>query len=383
MISRQAESNLRLLANQFRSVAVIGPRQSGKTTLVRHVFNGKPYVSLENPDIRSYAMDDPRGFLSQYPDGAILDEVQKTPDLFSYLQQRLDESDTTGLFILTGSNHFLLDERISQSLSGRVGYLYLLPLTMREAGITSERSMNELMMKGFYPELWNPSQPMNSPMYFANYVRTYVERDVRQVKNITDLYLFDRFLKLCAGRVGQLLNLSNLANEIGVDVKTIGSWIGLLEAAFIAFRLYPHHRNFNKRLTKTPKLYFHDVGLASYLLGIRDATQLDTHPLRGSLFENLIISDILKTRYNQANTDPLHFWRDHVGHEVDLILESGMELHPVEIKSGATIGDSMFDGLRYWKSLSGNPNGTLIYAGDMAQMRSEGIRVVPYREMDF
>jgi len=245
MITREAETELRILAEQFKAVAVLGPRQSGKTTLVRKVFESKPYVSLENPDMRLFAMDDPKGFISNYPDGAVLDEIQRVPELFSYLQQILDDQTANGFFILTGSNNFLLQESISQSLAGRVAYLFLLPLTISEIG-DRESNINSVLFSGCYPALYNNTT--DPARFYANYIRTYVERDVRLIRNITDLYAFEKFLRLCSGRIGQLLNMSSLASEVGVDLKTIGSWIGVLEASFILFRLQPHHMNFNKQL---------------------------------------------------------------------------------------------------------------------------------------
>ncbi|NTW26179.1 MAG: ATP-binding protein, partial [Lentimicrobium sp.] len=293
MIEREAESEIRDLAKQFKAVAVVGPWQSGKTTLVRYIFNGKPYANLENPDLRMYATEDPRGFLSNYPDGAVLDEVQRVPELFSYLQQILDESVTNGLFILTGSNNFLLQAQISQSLAGRVGYLNLLPLSLSEIN-DRQLNSNQLIFKGGYPALYNES--IDPTKWYANYIRTYIERDVRMIKNIIDLVTFERFLRLCAGRIGQLLNMSSLAVETGTDVKTIGSWISVLETSFVLFRLQPYHENYNKRIVKMPKLYFYDTGLAVALLGIENPGQIELHPFRGSLFENMVIVDLLKKR---------------------------------------------------------------------------------------
>lgn len=374
MIKRDAEAELRSLAGQFKVVAVTGPRQSGKTTLVRATFKSKPYASLENPDTKRYALEDPRGFLSEFPKGAVLDEVQRTPELFSYLQQILDESDEYGLFILTGSNNFLIQESISQSLAGRVGYLFLLPLCLKEINLP-EKESNHLMIKGGYPVLH--SGQAEEKKFFANYIRTYVERDVRLLKNITDLYAFERFVRLCAGRIGQLLNMNSIAVEVGVDVKTIASWIGILETSFIAFRLYAYHRNFNKRIVKTPKLYFYDTGLAAALLGIDNETQLSLSPFRGHLFENLVILEFLKLRFNQGERNNLFFWRDNTGNEVDLIIEEGETQLPVEIKSGKTISGDFFKGIRYWNKLSGTSGGYLIYDGEMSQKRSDGIRVFP------
>ncbi len=318
MIYREAEQELRKLSIQFKAVAVTGPRQSGKTTLVRKVFTGKPYVNLENPDTRKFALEDPRGFLSNYPDGAVLDEVQRTPELFSYLQQILDESDETGLFILTGSNNFLIQENISQSLAGRVGYLFLLPLSLKEIDRPEENS-NQILFRGGYPALYHENA--DTTKFYANYIRTYIERDVRLLKNITDLYAFERFLRLCAGRVGQLLNMNSMATEVGVDVKTIGSWIGVLETSFIVFRLQPYHRNFKKRIVKMPKLYFYDTGLAIALLGVESASQLSLHPFKGSLFENLVIVEFLKRCYNLGKPNNLFFWRVNTGNEIDLVIE--------------------------------------------------------------
>lgn len=378
-IERIAEKELKLLALQYKAVAVIGPRQSGKTTLVRASFPDKAYVNLENPDIRRFALDDPRGFLSNYSDGAILDEVQRTPEIFSYLQPLLDENDTKGQFILTGSNNFLLQENISQSLAGRVGYLYLLPLSLQEIK-ERELTADGFIFKGFYPALYNADIDISK--YYDNFIRTYVERDVRLIRNITNLYTFERFMRLCAGRIGQLLNMNSIAIEVGVDNKTISSWLSVLEAGFVLFRLQPYHRSFNKRVVKMPKLYFYDTGLASALLGIENPQQLTLHPFRGALFENLIVTEFLKKRYNQGKRNDLFFWRDNVGNEVDLLIETADGLFPVEIKSGQTITDHFFKSMIAWFKISGMDRGYVVYAGDTVQRRSNGITVVPFRELD-
>lgn len=376
MIPRKSTKELLALSERFKSVAVIGPRQSGKTTLVRNVFPNKAYVSLENPDTRNFALEDPRGFLAMYPQGAILDEVQRTPQIFSYLQQILDESDTKGLFILTGSNNFLLQENISQSLSGRIAYLFLMPLSFDEPESTD---VNQFLFRGGYPGIYNDSiEPFR---FFPNYLRTYIERDVRLLKNIVDLTAFERFLRLCAGRIGQLLNMSSLAVEVGVDVKTISSWIGVLEASFILFRLLPHHKNFNKRLVKMPKIYFYDTGLACSLLGISNIQVLDTHPLRGSLFENMVITEFLKENFSRGSSGNLFFWRDNTGNEIDLILDQDNKLTPVEIKSGQTITDEYFKNLRFWAKLSGSESGYVVYGGQDFQKRSNGVNVIPFTRM--
>lgn len=308
-----------------------------------------------------------------------MDEIQRVPELFSYLQQILDEHPENGLFILTGSNNFLLQESISQSLAGRVGYLFLLPLSLSEIDF-SEISSNTLLFKGFYPVLYNEnSEPAK---FHANYIRTYIERDVRLLKNISDLYAFERFLRLCAGRIGQLLNMSNLAVETGVDVKTIGSWIGVLETSFIIFRLQPYHKNFNKRIVKMPKLYFYDTGLALALLGLEDESQLMLHPFRGNLFENMIVVEFLKRRYNKGQSNNLFFWRDNTGNEIDLLIEKGIQRIPVEIKSGKTITNDFFKGIRFWNKLTQTEGGYLIYDGDMLQKRSDGTSAVPLKEIN-
>jgi len=379
MITREAETELRILAEQFKAVAVLGPRQSGKTTLVRKVFESKPYVSLENPDMRLFAMDDPKGFISNYPDGAVLDEIQRVPELFSYLQQILDDQTANGFFILTGSNNFLLQESISQSLAGRVAYLFLLPLTISEIG-DRESNINSVLFSGCYPALYNNTT--DPARFYANYIRTYVERDVRLFRNITDLYAFEKFLRLCSGRIGQLLNMSSLASEVGVDLKTIGSWIGVLEASFILFRLQPHHMNFNKRIVKMPKLYFYDTGLAAALLGIEKADYLTMHPSRGSLFENMVIVDFLKNRYNRGRLSNLYFWRDNTGNEIDLMIDNGISQIPVEIKSGQTLSEESLRGLRFWSKLTGIEEGYLIYGGGEIQKRSNGITAVPINSLN-
>ncbi|WP_256013411.1 ATP-binding protein [Desertivirga xinjiangensis] len=380
MIERTATAELKLLARQFKTVAIIGPRQSGKTTLARAVFPDKKYVSLENPDLRLFATDDPRGFLEQYQEGAIFDEAQRVPQLFSYLQQILDESTEKGKFILTGSNNFLLQENISQSLAGRIGYLFLLPFATEEIGkaARSPQTVEEVLFKGGYPPIYDNDIPPNK--WLPNYIRTYVERDVRQIKNISDLNSFERFVKLCAGRIGQLLNLSSLAVETGVDSKTISSWMSVLESSFIVHLLKPHYNNFSKRIVKMPKLYFNDTGLACSLLGINNSEQLLTHPLKGSLFENYVITDLIKSRYNRNEALNLYFWRDNAGNEMDIVIDKGTELYPIEIKAGKTITPDYFKNFKFWKKITGFEGGIVIYAGKEMQKRSNGIQVIPWNE---
>jgi predicted AAA+ superfamily ATPase len=378
MIFRTATSKVQFLAQQFKAVSIIGPRQSGKTTLAKFVFPDKTYVNFENPDTRLFAIEDPRGFLSNYPDGAIFDEAQRVPELFNYLQQILDETSENGLFIITGSNNFLLQESISQSLAGRIAYLTLLPLTLEEIG-EQHTSCNELLVKGAYPGLYKERIDPNT--WYANYIRTYIERDVRLVKNINNLLAFERFLRLCAGRIGQLLNLNSLALEVGVDAKTINIWIGILEMTFVAFRLQPYHKNFNKRLVKMPKLYFYDTGLAAALLGIENSQQLELNSYRGVLFENFVVLDLLKRRYNEAKASNLFFWRDSAGNELDILIDHSEQLIPVEVKSGQTVTPAFFKGLNYWQKITGSEGGYVIYTGNQLEKRSQWRTLLPYTDL--
>ncbi len=380
MVLRVAQKELLNLSKQYKAIAVVGPRQSGKTTLVKLVFPEKSYVSLENPDSRNFALEDPKAFLEQFSNGAILDEVQRTPELFSYLQQILDEKEDKAQFILTGSNNFLLQQNITQSLAGRVGYLNLLPFSISEIKEILPKTIHEKLFKGFYPPLYD--KPFEIQKWFLNYIRTYIERDVRQLRSIENLVVFERFIKLCAGRVGQLLNKNALATEVGVDSKTIESWIGVLEASFILFRLQPHHSNFNKRVVKMPKLYFYDVGLASALLGVQNADQLDLHPFKGSLFENMVVVELLKQRLNKGKSNNLYFWRNNKGNEIDVLIDNFDELIPIEIKSGKTITNEYFKGLKYWNKLTGYIGGKVIYGGEDYQKRSHNFEVIPFNLID-
>lgn len=383
MIKREAAVLAAQLAREFKVVAIIGPRQSGKTTLARAVFGEHPYVSLEDPDQRRFAEEDPRRFLALYPEGAIIDEAQRCPDLFSYLQAVVDAQSETGQFILTGSQHFGLMERISQSLAGRVGFVRLLPFSLVELGRGGwhPASIDALLYAGGYPPIYDT--PAAPERWLNAYITTYVERDVRQLLNIQDLGAFQRFVALCAGHCGQLLNASRLGADIGVSHNTAKSWLDLLEASFIAFRLRPHHRNFRKRLVKSPKLYFYDTGLACRLLGIESAEHLASHPMRGALFENWVIVELLKSRGNRGKNDQLYFWRNHVGLEVDIIAEKGQQLLPIEIKAGATIASDWLQGIEKWAQLAGEAAGDpwLVYGGDQRQSR-RSVEVLPWRQID-
>ena len=381
MVQRIAKKKLIDLASKFKAVAVIGARQSGKTTLIKQVFKNKPYVSMENPDTRNFAIEDPRGFLSSFPKGAILDEVQRVPQLFSYLQEILDDQRAKGLFILSGSNNFLLQQNISQTLAGRVGYLQLLPFSINELSKSKllATSDDALMLKGFYPPVYDQKIPFGD--WCPNYINTYIERDVRQIKNITDLIVFGRFMRLLAGRNGQELNYSSLSIETGVDMKTIQSWVGVLESSFIVYLLKPHHNNFNKTIVKRPKLYFYDTSIVCSLLGIRNAAQLKNHPLRGAIFEGMVITELLKNRTNAGMQVNLSFWRDKTGREIDIIVDNGNTQFPIEIKSGKTIHDEFLKNIEYWKSMTGFKKGLVLYAGKENQKRSKGTDILNWREL--
>jgi len=364
----------------FKVVAVTGPRQSGKTTLVKSAFPNKPYITLENPDNRQFSVDDPRGFLAQFPEGAIFDEIQRSPLLFSYLQEIIDNSSEPGQFILTGSNNFLLNEQITQSLAGRVGFLNLFPFSLDEIkAYNLSYSENDFIINGFYPPVYD--QGISVQEWLPNYIRTYIERDVRQIKNVSDLLVFERFMRLIAGRTGQELNYTSLSVEVGVDVKTIQSWLSILVGSFIVFLLPPFHKNFNKTIVKRPKLYFYDTALACSLLGIHKIEHLQTHPLRGALFECLIVSEITKQKNNSGYKDSLYFWRDKTGREIDLIVDKTSSFLPIEIKSGKTIHDEFFKNLRYWLKLTGEKQGMIVYAGNTNQKRSEGIEVISWEKL--
>ena len=382
MISRQATATLLELAQGYPVLAITGPRQAGKTTLAQSTFPDKPYVSLEDPDTRAFAQEDPRGFLARLPDGAILDEVQRCPLLFSYLQTRVDAHQRMAEFVLTGSQQFGLLSTINQTLAGRVGLVQLLPFSLQElsGGPAPLPSLDTMLWRGLYPPIHD--RPLAPERWFANYVMTYVERDVRQLIEVQNLSLFQRFLKMCAARCGQLLNMSSLANDCGVTHKTIGAWLSVLEAGYVIFLLQPHHRNFGKRLVKTPKLYFHDTGLAAYLMGIQDASHLSIHPARGALFENLVISELLKQRFNRGLPSNLSFWRNNTGEEVDLLIEHGDLLMPVEIKSGQTFNTDFLTGLIKWTRYAGTTAlpAQLVYGGDDTMSR-QGAQVRSWRNL--
>jgi len=323
------------LSTQYPVLTITGPRQSGKTTLCQKLFPGKPYITLEDLETRKYSIDDPKGFLSQFPDGAILDEIQRSPDLLSYIQGIVDQRKVNGMFIITGSQQFEVMSSITQSLAGRTAIIKLLPLTSQEVYKNNKTpDMNTVLYTGFYPRIFD--EKLN-PTYNASfYITTYLERDVRQLINIQDLTTFETFLKVCAGRTGQIINYAAIANECGVDQKTIKKWISVLEASYIIKRLTPYYKNQNKRLVKSPKLYFLDTGLVCYLLGINKPTQLAGHPLYGAIFETYILSEIWKYKANSILMDNLYFYRDHRGVEIDVVFDHVTYIDVLEIKSGKT-----------------------------------------------
>lgn len=382
MIKRTAHDTILRLAKGFPVIAITGPRQSGKTTLARSAFPDKPYLTLEDPDTRLLAESDPRGLLSRYPDGLIIDEAQRAPQLFSYLQGFVDAELVPGKYVLTGSQQFGLLSGITQSLAGRIGLVQLLPFAMNELDAVDKLpgDIDRLMLTGMYPPLYD--RELAPADWFPAYVNTYIERDVRQLINVRDLSAFQRFIKMCAARTGQLLNLSSLASDCGITHNTAAAWISVLEASYIIFLLRPHFTNFNKRLVKTPKLYFLDTGLAVWLLGIREREQLAYHAQRGALFENLVVTEFLKGRLNRGIPADLYFWRDSKRLEVDLLLDDGMSQKPVEIKSGQTIAPDFLTALKKWCELSGalERPAMLVYGGDQ-EFVNANVTIVPWRKL--
>ena len=382
MIQRKITKKLLHLASLYPVVSVTGPRQSGKTTLVKAAFPDYDYVTLEDPDTRMIALNDPRKFLQNHKKGMIIDEAQRAPEIFSYIQGIVDQSNTEGEFILTGSQNFLLLEKISQSLAGRVAVLKLLPFSIDElknAGIDTNNA-DKLIFDGLYPRLYDKKiKPLD---FYPFYIQTYVERDVKLIKNIVSQSVFIKFMKMCAGRTGQLLNINELANSCGIAQVTVNSWLSILQASYIIYLIQPHHKNYNKRLVKMPKLYFYDTGIACSLLGIKGQEQLPMHFIYGSLFENFIINEFVKNTFNKGSIPEYYFWRDKTGKEIDLIAEKNNKLSPFEIKAGKTFNNEFLKNLKYWNKLSGNqPENThLIYGGDNSFDVNEG-KIVSWKKL--
>ncbi len=380
MLHRTISTKVNELLDKYPIVSITGPRQSGKTTLTRMLRPDYKYVTLENPTDRLFAQQDPVGFLETYQNGAIIDEVQYVPELFSYLQVFTDARQRMGEYILTGSQNFLLMEKITQSLAGRVAIFNLLPFAIQELESTAYLSSDweSQLINGFYPrKLVNN---ITAEDFYDSYLQTYIERDVRQVKEILNLDLFQRFIRLLAGRIGQLFNQNSLGVELGLDNKTINAWMSVLETSFVAFRLYPYFENFSKRLVSTPKVYFYDTGLLAHLLRIRSTEELSVHFSKGALFENLVITELMKRSLNQGKRPQFYFWRDAAQREIDLLVQNGVQLEALEIKSGKTIQPDFFKGLKYLKKINPATNSYLIYGGDQFQQRSE-VTVIGFNEL--
>lgn len=372
LITRRLGAEIIRIARVMPVITITGPRQSGKTTLVKQVFPGYTYTNLENPETRQFASENPKLFLQQNEKGIIIDEAQYLPELFSYIMLHVDETRRNGEIILTGSQNFLLFEKITQSLAGRVAILHLLPFSYEELRNTpyASEDLLQYMFQGMFPRIYDQHVPPD--VLYPSYIQSYIERDVRQVQAIGDLMAFEKFLRLCAGRIGQLFNQSNLANEIGVSVPTIKNWMSVLQTGFVTFLLPPYYRNFNKRVLKTPKLYFYDTGLACSLLGIRSADQLQQHYAFGALFENFMIVEFMKQQMHQARQPDLYYWKDNTGNEIDLVVPKGNDFYTLEIKSATRISTGFFRNLEYFQKLtkSGKELSYLIYAGSENQDRS-------------
>lgn len=368
MFKRSLTPYIQKLATKYPVVTLLGPRQSGKTTLVKAAFPKKVYVNMEDAEHRSLATLDPKSFMEAYPEGAILDEIQRTPHLLSYIQVIVDQSDQKGLFILTGSHQTELHSAVSQSLAGRTSILRLLPLSLEEIRLAHiPDPIEEVILKGGYPKIYKEHLPLSNA--YSSYFQTYVERDVRQILQVKDIIQFERFIKLTASRIGQLVNYASLASDVGVSAVTIKEWVSVLEATYILVRLEPYFENFGKRMIKSPKIYFADTGLACYLLGIESVDQLIKDPLYGNLFENWVVIELMKARYNQALDPRLYFYRDVAGREVDLLFQKGSHLVPIEIKSSKTFSPAFLEGLKYFHAQTPQKaeDGALIYAGKQTQ----------------
>jgi predicted AAA+ superfamily ATPase len=383
MVPRRLGTRLRALARRFPVVTVTGPRQAGKTTLCRALFPRHRYASLEAPDTREYATEDPRGFLAELAQGAVIDEVQRAPALLSYLQEEVDARPRPGRFVLTGSANLGLLAGVSQTLAGRTGLATLLPFGHDELrGFAhAPRERDAILWSGAFPAVFDRRIPVSE--WFSAYVATYVERDVRQILNVSDLQAFQSFVRLCAGRVGQLVNLASLGSDCGITHNTARSWLSVLEASYVALRVPPWHANLGKRLVKTPKLYFVDTGLLCALLGIRTASQVAEHPLRGAIFENWVVTEVLKARVHRGLPADLHFFRSRSGLEVDVVVDTGATLLAAEVKAGRTVASDFFASLEELRRLVGAASppckvrARLVYGGDDAQRR-KGVDVVPW-----
>ncbi len=380
LINRSITEKILSIVKQYPVITITGPRQSGKTTLCQQIFPNKPYISLEDLDQRDFANNDPKGFLSQYPDGAVFDEIQKAPALTSYIQTIVDAKQKNGLYILTGSQQFEIMSNLTQSLAGRTALIKLLPFSYQEIYHNNKTiNLTEVLFKGFYPRIFKENLNPTEALMF--YINTYIERDLRNLINIKDLSVFEIFLKLIAGRTGQILNYSSISNDIGIDQKTVKNWLSILEASYIIKIIYPYYQKQNKRYVKAPKLFFYDTGLVCCLLNIKKPEQLNNHPLFGSIFETYVISEILKIIYNRVLMENLFFFRDHAGHEVDVIFDKVIQINAIEIKAARTINPDFFKGLDFLKTLKYKiQNRGIIYGGEESYTRNQ-TAIICWREI--
>lgn len=383
LVEREIQKSIKRLAAKFPVVMISGPRQSGKSTLLKVCFPKHEYVSLENMDVRAFAQADPRGFLNQFTKGAILDEVQRVPELFSYMQEIVDNRKKSGLFILSGSQNFLLMKNVSQSLAGRVAVLKLLPFSIAEIQEMRVSTANpyKLIFQGFYPRLYD--KRIKPADFYPSYIETYLQRDVRELIRIGDLSKFTMFIKSCAARIGGMLNLSSMANDCGISVPTAKSWLSILEASYVVYLLQPHFQNVNKRLVKIPKLYFYDTGLACSLLNLKNEKQIELHYLKGALFENFVLMELLKKQYNNNAQPSIYFWRDKTGNEIDLMVDRGLNKTIVEIKATETIKFDQTKGISYYTKLQEGKeelDAYVIYTGEN-HLKKEGISYVSWQNI--
>ena len=381
MIKREMAKGIIDALKVMPAVTVTGPRQSGKTTLVKNLLPDYKYINLEDLEIRAFATDDPKGFLKTAGEKAIFDEIQNVPQLFSYLQVEIDAAGKNGMYVLTGSNNFLLMQSISQSLAGRVAIFHLLPFSHNEINLSPDISLEQIMHKGFYPRLFQ--HEINYQNWYADYLSTYIEKDVRKLINVGDINSFRDFIKLCAARTGQLINFSEIGNELSVSYQTVKRWLSVLETGYILFRLNPYSKNLNKRIIKSSKIYFYDTGLLCYLLGVKLPEDLQYHHLKGFIFESFVIAEVRKQIYNRQLNGDIWFFRDSNGNEVDAIIEAPGMVKAIEIKSGKTVVKQFFKGLDYWSKIPGNEKSEqyLVFAGDGKQMRSDSL-VLDWRSVN-
>ena len=378
MIPRSITPYLREMIGKYPVITLTGPRQGGKTTLLKKIFPDMPFVSLEVPSLREKVQENPLGLFTQYGNKLVIDEIQRVPLLLSYIQDIVD-NDPEAFFVVSGSHNLLMLENVSQTLAGRTAIFYLLPFSIQELQLPNNR-YEDWIFNGFYPRIYASKLPPSR--FYQDYIDTYVQRDVRQIKSIGNLNLFNRFLGLCAGHIGQTVNYSNMANSIGVSVNTVISWLSVLEASYVLFQLNPYFRNFNKRVVKAPKLYFYDTGLACSLLRLTSAEGLETYYQKGALFENLIISEICKFYYNRGEKPPIYYWRDHKGHEIDVLIDQGTQLLPIELKSSRTFSIEFAKNLNWWQKVVNVPTGDsyIIYGGDQ-DWEMEGGKLLSWKHL--